>query len=146
VADVLLSGLASKLHFIRVESAMKSVWKETVLASLFCAMPALSFAQSATQTDTQSVREAIRFEKAKDAAAARQARMEERQPSVPSEAGVAAERESASVPGVRVTDSGEKEAVRFERSKEAAAARQAKIEARQTGSTSGAADRRAPRK
>jgi len=87
------------------------------------------------------VREAIRFEKAKDAADARQARLETQHPSG------YAERSADSAPVKdknAVPDKGVQDAIRFERNKDAADARQARIEGQpsDTQSSRGAADRR----
>jgi hypothetical protein len=119
---------------------MKSVLKNTVLISLLCAMPALSLAQT-SQSDAAGVQEAIRIQKQKDAADARQAQHETSKPSV----GEAAKSDSKTQSADRVGDPGEgpkgatdqsskssdlQEAIRFEKAKDAAAARQARIEAR----------------
>jgi hypothetical protein len=120
---------------------MKSVLKDTVLISLFCAMPALSFAQT-PQSDAAGVREAIRVQKQKDAADARQA---QREASKPNRTEATAKSDSKTESADRVGDPGEgargatdksgkssdlQEAIRFEKAKDAAAARQARIEAR----------------
>jgi len=130
---------------------MGTVCKETVLLSLFCAIPALSFAQATSQSEAAGVREAIRFERSKDAADARQARTEAKHPT--GYAASSANREYAT-PGNAVPDRGPagaagsadrsmsaadqrgtpergvQDAIRFERQKAAADARQAHIEAR----------------
>lgn len=119
---------------------MKSVWKNTILLGLLGALPALTFAQAASQPDAAEVREAIRFQHSKDAADAQQARKEAQHPSAVAKPGIDNPREDSGGTGRRVGDSGETAAIQFERSKDAAAARQARIEARH--STAGA-DRQA---
>jgi hypothetical protein len=118
---------------------MRSVLKNTVLISLFCAVPALSFAQT-SQSDRAGVQEAIRFQKQKDAADARQAQREapkqNRGEAAKSDSkGGSADRVGDPGEGARsATDSGKssdlQEAIRFEKAKDAAAARQARVEAR----------------
>jgi len=119
---------------------MRSVLKNTVLISLFCAMPVLLFAQT-SQSDAAGVREAVQFQKQKDAADARQAQRE----SSKGNGSEAAKSDSTTGSADRVADPGEgakgatdksgkssdlQEAIRFEKAKDAAAARQARIEAR----------------
>jgi hypothetical protein len=119
---------------------MRSVLKNTVLTGLLCAMPALSFAQT-SQSDRAGEQEAIRIQKQKDAADARQAQREASKPN----AGEAAKSDLKTGGADRVGDTGEsatgatdkngkssdlQEAIRFEKAKDAAAARQARIEAR----------------
>src|SRR5579883_2024543 len=88
------------------QEGVMTVWKETILAGILCALPALGHAQTTAQSDAAGIREAIRFERAKDAADARQARMEARHPTVYAEPGEA-DREDAAMPGRRVGDPGE---------------------------------------
>ncbi len=118
---------------------MGSVLKNTVLIGLLCAMPALSFAQT-SQSDRAGEQEAIRIQKQKDAADARQAQREASKRN----GGEAAKTDSKIESADRVGDPGEaakgaadsgkssdlQEAIRFEKAKDAAAARQARIEAR----------------
>jgi hypothetical protein len=83
------------------------------------------------------VQEAIRFERAKDAADARQARIEAARPH-----SQVTQTKSATTANT-VGDGGVQQAIRFERSKDAADARQARIEAGQASDTAvGNADRR----
>ena len=107
----------------------------------FLPMPALTYAQTASQPDAAGVREAIRFERSKDAADARQARREARHPTGDAEPGARNPREDSGLTGTRVGDPGEQEAIRFERAKDRAASKQARKEAGK--SSSGAADRQA---
>ena len=81
-------------------------------AVTLCAMAAAAMAQS--KSDDAAVREAIRFERAKDAAAKRQVR---RAPAAKAKESVA-------------------DAVAFERAKDAAAARQARLDAQSSADRS----------
>ena len=123
---------------------MKCVWKKTILTGLFCAVPALSIAQSASQPDEAGVREAIRFERAKDAADARQARLEARHPSDMAKPGSPSSREDGGLVGNRVGDPGELGASRSEHSKSGGGVRQAQPAGQH--SSTGAADRQMQRK
>ena len=93
-------------------------------AAILCAMSAAATAQ--TKSDAAAVREAIRFERAKHAAAQRQSGKESSRPHEPPK-----KQESVA------------DAVAFERAKDAAAARQARRESQSSADRSVAnADRR----
>ena len=102
---------------------MNPLLKITIILTWSAAAMSLAYAGGqapAKKPDDGNVQSAIQFERAKDAADARQARIEEQ------------ERGAASVQ----SDAGVREAIRFERAKDAADARQARIEARQARSES----------
>jgi hypothetical protein len=92
------------------------------------------------------VQEAIRFERAKDAADARQARIEAARSHKGAETKGSAATASANERDRvgTVGDAGVQEAIRFERAKAAADAREARIQAGQAGDNAavGSADRR----
>jgi hypothetical protein len=130
---------------------MNRVLNVTIL--LGCSVAAttapLVFAGGQTGSNNQGnggVQEAIRFERAKDAADARQARIEVARPNQGAQTNGAIATGSASERdrGVIVRDPGVQEAIRFERSKDAADARQARIDAGQAtdNAVAGSADRR----
>src|ERR1700722_8975336 len=121
---------------------MNSVLKVTILLGCSAAT-ALTYAQTGVNSQGDgNVQEAIRYERAKDAADARQAAKEagRAQPTPTAAAATANEQSRAG----NVPDSGVQAAVRFERSKDAADARQARIESNRGTDTSvnGSADRR----
>jgi hypothetical protein len=106
-----------------LEVYMKRLLKVTVLLGLVTGAAGLALAGQARDPDAASVREAVRYERAKEAAAARQAQRQSGR----------AETAVAATEGNGRGDGGVQEAVRFEHFKEAAAARQAKRDARQGG-------------
>jgi hypothetical protein len=116
---------------------MHKVLKLTVLLGCSVTAP-LVFAGGQSGVNSQgdgSVQDAIRFERAKDSADARQARINQSRPLQVTDS------QTAIAPGqVLVTDPGPEAAARFERDKDAAAARQARIEQQQN--SVGNADRR----
>lgn len=87
-------------------------------------------AQSRSHSDAAAEREAVRFERTKDAAGRRQINIEASRRPQASAAGKAAAEGNSSVGA----------AVNFERAKDAAAARQARLEARRSGEYSTAAN------
>ena len=124
---------------------MKGPLTATILFALSSAMTPLAFAGGQVGVNHQgdgSVQDAIRFEKAKDAADARQARSEAAHPTV---AGAANPAAAAEQRAGTVRDQGVHAAIQFERNKDAADARQARTEAGRTtnSATSGNADRMA---
>jgi len=105
---------------------MNGSFKLKMMVSLVTTGMAVAFAGQAPQSkppDDAGVREAIRFERAKDAADARQARIEAGRASQPSKTGSADRTQEPSKSEAGVAD-----AVRFEREKAAADARQASKE------------------
>ena len=85
--------------------------------AILCAMAAAATAQ--TKSDAAEVRQAIRFERAKDAAAQRQLGKESTRPTQPAK-----------------TQESVADAVAFERAKDAAAARQARLDAQSSADRS----------
>jgi len=110
---------------------------------------AYSDAKPQSKSEAAAVQEAIRFERAKDAADQRQLRIESsfhRQTNGSSDRSAESEVRAEPLPGRRVTDPGPSsdrqaraakmqgsvaDAVRFERAKDAAAAKQARLDAQQ---------------
>jgi hypothetical protein len=107
---------------------MNHILKITIVFGLAASGAALLYAGGQPQSrhpDSEGVQQAIRFERAKDTADARQARLEA------ARGRQGAEPESA-VPandGAASGDGGVRAAIRFERAKDAADARQARLEA-----------------
>jgi len=95
---------------------------------------AAALVPAATAQNDPGVAEAIRFQKAEDAAAARQARLEAGHGSK------AAQNEAAQTVGEKKPsgDSSVQEAIRFQQSEDAAAARQARIESGRDNETNSA--------
>jgi hypothetical protein len=127
------------------EGIMNAVLKVTILLGCSAATTLVyagGQAPSKSQ-DGDGVREAIRFERAKDAADARQVRIEAgrtEKSAVPTAAASTSadnERDRMMTSEDRVGDEGVQEAIRFERAKDAADARQARIEARQGNAVAG---------
>lgn len=118
---------------------MNAVLKVTILLGCAAGTTLVYAGGQAPQKsqDAQGVREAIRFERAKDAADARQARIEAGRtqksaaPTAAASTSADNERDRMMTSEDRVGDEGVQEAIRFERAKDAADARQARIEARQ---------------
>jgi len=119
---------------------MNRVLKLTILGGLSAAATLGIAGQMPSNSQGDgSVQDAIRFEKAKDAADARQAAIEAGR----AQQGGTTGRESSQQPKV---ESGVQEAIRFERAKDAADARQARIESQRAAASNNAvgnADRRA---
>jgi hypothetical protein len=108
---------------------MKESIRRTMLTALATATMTMAFAQEAPKPKSQSdevagVQEAIRFERAKDAAAAHQARLEAE--NAPQQAGRPAE---ANAVAPAKQDPSAQPAARFERAKSAADGREAGKEA-----------------
>ena len=109
---------------------MNGSFKLKMMVSLVTTGLAVAFAGQAPQSKSQDdagVREAIRFERAKAAADARQARIEAGRASKP------AENPGADKQQTSKQESSVQDAIRFERAKDAADARQARSEAKSNG-------------
>jgi len=133
---------------------MKNPLQFTVVLGLAAAGLTLfasnAMAQSKSE-DAAAVREAIRFERAKDAAGRRQLRGGAQHPGQASQTNGSADRMAAETPGENQAESkaasprsdgaAVNEAIRFERFKGDAAARQMRLDARQAGTSSPAADK-----
>lgn len=123
---------------------MKKPLTAAIFFGLSAAMTPLAFAGGQVGVNHPGdggVQEAIRFERAKDAADARQAHMAATQPSQASQANPAA---AADQRAGTVKDTGVQAAIQFEHNKDAADARQARIAAGQASDNAavGNADRR----
>ena len=120
--------------------------KWTVGVAVFAGLP---FAALLPAQDIAGVRDAIRFEKNKDAADARQAQIAGQGPTSGSAARQEPERVTtgsvAAETGHPVLERGPQDAIAMERAKDAADARQARIEAQRSGAFS-SADRAASRR
>lgn len=112
----------------------------TILLGGTVAVAALVYAGGQTPSksqDTEGVQKAIQFERAKDAADARQARIEagKAQPASEPKGAVAAGAADRRTQIVAPEDRGMQEAIRFERAKDAADALQSRMEAERPRST-----------
>jgi hypothetical protein len=128
---------------------MKNPLQFTIVLGLAAAGLTLAasdvMAQSKSQ-DAAAVREAIRFERAKDAADRRQLRAGASHPGQASQATGSADRLAAETPDENTAErkvaaprsdgAAVGEAIRFERFKDGAAARQMRLDARQAGTSS----------
>jgi hypothetical protein len=116
---------------------MKNNLKVTILFGLTTGVASLVFGAGAPQeqaSDADGVRQAVRFERSKDAAAARQARQEPTQEQTKSAQTMEAKSELGTATGAAVPDDGGVQAaIRFERAKQAADAQQARVEATHSG-------------
>ena len=113
------------------------------LAGAMAGLPSLAVAQQ--DSDAAGVAEAIRFQKAEDAAAARQAHSGAARAAESNSADrMAPEADTKATPSSTARkESGVEAAIRFQRAEDLAAARQARIEAAREGE-SNSADRMAP--
>ena len=119
---------------------MNDTVRITLLLGLAAGGTALAYAGGQPQSkDSEGVQQAIRFERAKDVAALRQARLEaERARKTAEPQSAAAYDDAVSAAG------GLQAAIRFERAKNAADARQAHLEAKDSSEAANSQGRRRP--
>jgi len=113
------------------------------MASVMAALPTLTLAQtSQKESEAAGVAAAIRFQRAEDAAAAREARIDAARGGESNSADRMAPQTTAKVAPKEPQAGGVAAAIRFQQAEQVAADRQARIDARAAGESS--ADRMAP--